>query len=223
VVDLLAAGFRLALLRGGGRSASRDAGAIQGTAGHALVAAMDRACRARGVPAVAIAVLTRVLVEVAVAGAARRPRPAPRLLRVLEAEAVDHLLAAGAVPVLGGAGTVLVTHGEREPRGVAGSVDADLVAETLATAVRADRLLLLTGVEQVAVGFGTARAIAVERLTVAEARLLLAAGEFPLRSMGVKIEAAVRFVEAGGREALVTTPARAGDALGGRAGTRVVP
>ena len=72
-------------------------------------------------------------------------------------------------------------------------------------------------------GHRTERAIGIERLSLAEARALLKAREFPSGSIGPKVEAAVDFVEAGGREAIITSLAAIRAALDGRAGTRVVP
>ena len=73
------------------------------------------------------------------------------------------------------------------------------------------------------VGPQDARAIGIERLSLAEARALLTAREFPPGSIGPKIEAAVDFVAAGGREGIITSLAAIRAALDGRAGTRVVP
>jgi carbamate kinase len=59
-------------------------------------------------------------------------------------------------------------------------------------------------------------------VTDLELRELAAAGEFPAGTMGPKVDAALRFVAAGGREAIVMSPARMAAALGGRDGTHVV-
>jgi carbamate kinase len=62
---------------------------------------------------------------------------------------------------------------------------------------------------------------ALASLTAAEARALYDAGQFPKGSMGPKIDAALKFVEAGGREVLITDPSSLSDALEGRSGTYV--
>lgn len=152
----------------------------------------------------------------------RRVVPSPRPLRVLEAELVRRLSEAGAVPIACGGGGVPVVESEAGYRGVEAVVEKDLTTEVLATGLHADRLLFLTGVERVAVGFGTPRAIGIERLAVAEARALLAAGEFPPGSMGPKVEASLRFVEAGGREAIITSLDQVRAAIDGKAGTHIV-
>jgi carbamate kinase len=152
----------------------------------------------------------------------RRVVPSPEPHAILEAELVRRLSETGAVPIACGGGGVPVVDTPAGYRGVEAVVEKDLASERLATALGADRLLLLTGVPQVVVGFGTPRAIGIERLTVAEARALLAAGEFPPGSMGPKVEAAARFVEGGGREAIITSLADARAAIDGQAGTHVV-
>jgi carbamate kinase len=58
---------------------------------------------------------------------------------------------------------------------------------------------------------------------VDEARTYLDAGEFPKGSMGPKIEAAIHFLERGGQEVLITTPAALERAMGGETGTRILP
>jgi carbamate kinase len=162
-----------------------------------------------------------VLVEDAGRGF-RRVVASPRPLRVLEAPLVACLAEAGAVPVACGGGGVPVVETPDGFRGVEAVVEKDYSTEVLATALRADRVVFLTDVAQVAVRHGTPQAIGIERLAPAEARALAAAGEFPPGSMGPKVDAAVRFVEAGGREAIITSLERAREALDGRAGTRVV-
>jgi carbamate kinase len=152
----------------------------------------------------------------------RRVVPSPRPLRVLEADLVHRLLQAGAVAIACGAGGVPVVEEPGGYRGVDAVIETDLASEVLATGLGAFRILFLTDVERVAVNFGTPQGLEIERLTIAEARALLGAGEFAPGSMGPKVEASVRFVEAGGREAIITAPARVRAAVEGEAGTRVL-
>ncbi|MEO6711835.1 MAG: carbamate kinase, partial [Mycobacteriales bacterium] len=107
-------------------------------------------------------------------------------------------------------------------RGVEAVVDKDLTASRLARLVGADVLLILTEVSVVQQGFGTPDAKPLTRLTAADARALLDAGEFPAGSMGPKIEAACLFVESGGTRAVITDLDSATAALAGDAGTQIV-
>lgn len=157
------------------------------------------------------------------AAARRRAVASPRPRRVLEADVIRRLADAGAVTIAAGGGGVPVVATAAGHRGVEAVLQEDATAGLLATALAADRLVFLTGVDQVEVGHRTERAIGIERLSLAEARALLRAREFPSGSIGPKVEAAVDFVESGGREAIITSLAAIHAALDGRAGTRVVP
>ena len=101
-------------------------------------------------------------------------------------------------------------------------IDKDFASALLARAVGADLLCITTGVDRVAVDFGTPDERALDVVSVDEARRHLADGQFPAGSMGPKIEAALGFVEAGGDEVLITSPDRLADALRGTTGTRIV-
>jgi carbamate kinase len=153
----------------------------------------------------------------------RRVVASPLPLGIVEERPLLQIVEAGHVVVAAGGGGVPVVDDGGELRGVEAVVDKDRTAARLARLVGADLLLILTEVEVVQRGFGTPDATPLPRLSAAEARALLAAGEFPEGSMGPKIEAACDFVENGGPRAVVTSLARAADAVDGKAGTEVVP
>jgi carbamate kinase len=152
----------------------------------------------------------------------RRVVPSPAPIEVLEWLEVNTLLDAGDVVIAGGGGGVPVSRREETLVGVEAVIDKDATAALIGRLLRADDLLLLTGVERVMLGFGTPAERAVDTLTLAEARAHLAEGEFPPGSMGPKIAAAISFVEDGGSRAVITSLERGADALAGRAGTRIV-
>ena len=107
--------------------------------------------------------------------------------------------------------------------GKEGVVDKDLASAILARDVDAQILLILTDVARVQTGFGTLMPVDLEQLKVAEARELLAGGEFGDGSMGPKIRAAIGFIEGGGNRAVIGDLDTAAEALEGRAGTAIVP
>jgi len=163
-----------------------------------------------------------VLVEDAGRGY-RRLVPSPRPVRVVEADAIAALLEAGFLVIAGGGGGIPVV--EVEPgvyRGVEAVVDKDFASSHLAAHLGASTFVLSTGVEKVAVGFRTPAQRFLDRITLAEARRHLDAGEFPEGSMGPKVRAAIEFVERGGGRAIITSPAHIGDAMAGRTGTHLV-
>jgi carbamate kinase len=151
----------------------------------------------------------------------RRVVPSPMPVEVVEADEVRRLLDAGEVVVACGGGGVPVAREGDDLVGVDAVIDKDFAAALIGSLVGADTLLLVTGVDHVLLDFGTPRERPVAGMTVAEARAHLVDGQFPPGSMGPKIEAAARFVEAGGTDALVTSLERVGEALAGRGGTRI--
>jgi carbamate kinase len=153
----------------------------------------------------------------------RRVVPSPEPQGFLETDAIRALVESGFVVVASGGGGIPVVREAAGIRGVDAVIDKDLSAQRLASAVGADVLVLLTAVDRVWLGFGTARQRAVDAMTVDEAERHLADGEFPPGSMGPKVTSAIRFVRAGGRRAVITSPPRAREGLAGRAGTSVVP
>ena len=152
----------------------------------------------------------------------RRVVASPEPVRFVEQGPLVALVDSGNVVVAAGGGGVPVVEHRGQLRGVEAVVDKDRSAALLAQAVGADLLLILTEVERVQTGFGTPSARVLDQLTVAQARALLTAGEFPEGSMGPKVEACVRFVETGGRAAIGSL-SQAAAVLAGTAGTAFIP
>jgi carbamate kinase len=153
----------------------------------------------------------------------RRVVPSPEPREILEAGVIRSLARRGMVVIAAGGGGIPVVRRGRKFVGVDAVIDKDLSAERLATEIGADELLMLTGVDRVALDFGTPHERAVRSMTAEEAEAHLAEGQFPAGSMGPKITAAVRFVRAGGEAAVITSPRRAVAAVAGGHGTRIVP
>lgn len=148
----------------------------------------------------------------------RRVVASPYPLRLVEEGPLRALVDSGHVVVAAGGGGVPVVEHEGALRGVEAVVDKDRTAALLARAVGADTLLVLTEVPRVQVRYGTPEAEELSSLSVATARELLAAGEFPEGSMGPKVEACADFVEGGGQAAIGALEDVA-ELLAGRAGT----
>jgi len=152
----------------------------------------------------------------------RRVVPSPRPLRIVEADAIRTLLDAGLLVVAaGGGGIPVVEDADGRLRGVEAVIDKDRSSATLAAYLGIPRLIITTGVERVAIHYGQPDQRWLDHMSVAEARLHHAAGEFPPGSMGPKIEAALTFLENGGKEVIITAPSHLVDAVTGRSGTRI--
>jgi carbamate kinase len=152
----------------------------------------------------------------------RRVVPSPRPVRVVESSVIKRLSDQGVIVIAaGGGGVPVVERADGTLKGVDAVVDKDLTTSLLAREAGSELFINLTEVDMVYEGFGTPGARGLEELNVEEARGYLERGEFPPGSMGPKIEAAVEFLEHGGKEVVITTPEKLDAALAGRAGTRL--
>jgi carbamate kinase len=150
----------------------------------------------------------------------RRVVASPEPLELVELPLIKVLLESGALVVCaGGGGIPVVADASGALRGVEAVVDKDLTSALLAGAVDADALMLLTDVDAVIDGFGTPEARPIRHATPSELRAL----SFPAGSMGPKVEAACRFVEATGRMAAIGRLDAAEALLDRTAGTIVSP
>lgn len=154
----------------------------------------------------------------------RRVVPSPQPVKIVEREAILTLVDSGALVIAAGGGGIPVARTPKGTlRGVEGVIDKDLAAAVLARDVGAQELYVLTAVKRVSLDFGTDRERPLERLSVAEARRHMAEGQFPAGSMGPKMEAVCRFIEQGGRRALITDVLTLSEAMEGKTGTWIVP
>jgi carbamate kinase len=152
----------------------------------------------------------------------RRVVASPEPLEILDAPAVAALMSAGYVVVAaGGGGIPVVRDPDGSVRGVEAVIDKDLSAALLGRAVAADVLVIATDVPAAAVDFGTPHARPLGHVTTTELRGLEGEGQFTSGSMGPKVDAACRFVEAGGERAVITSLDLIADAVAGRTGTNV--
>ncbi len=130
---------------------------------------------------------------------------------------------AGHIVVACGGGGIPIVRGEnRDYEGIEAVIDKDLTSSVLAAEIGAELLIILTDVPQVYVHYGKPEQKALGAVTLEEIEALQAEGHFGKGSMGPKVEAIVNFLKAGGKRGLITSPARLGDAMDGRAGTHFV-
>jgi len=155
----------------------------------------------------------------------RRVVASPDPKEIVEFESIKTLIDSGVVVIsTGGGGIPVIDKGNGEYMGVAAVIDKDFGSSLLAQNLGADLFLISTAVEKVAINFGTPMQKWIDRMTLAEARNYLVEGKhFAKGSMAPKIEAIIRFLEHGGKQALITNPENIGRALKGETGTWIVP
>lgn len=153
----------------------------------------------------------------------RRVVASPLPKEIIEFDAVKTLIDAGQIVItVGGGGIPVIDRGDGELIGTAAVIDKDFASSLLAQALKADLFLIATAVEKVAIHFGKPEQKWLDTMTVAEAKAYLAEGShFAKGSMAPKIQAAIWYLENGGKEALITNPESIGRALKGETGTQI--
>lgn len=148
----------------------------------------------------------------------RRVVASPEPVELVEMSTIRMLLGDGTVIICAGGGGIPVCRtADGLLRGVEAVVDKDLTAALLARELSADVLLFLTDVPEVESNFGTSSAQVIKSISPAALREL----PFPAGSMGPKVEAACRFVEATGHRAVIGRLEDAVEMLQGSRGTNV--
>ena len=154
----------------------------------------------------------------------RRVVPSPIPLEIVEKKTIKTLVQNGIIVISsGGGGIPVYVENEGKLEGVDAVIDKDRASAVLARDIGAELLLILTEVEKVALNYGTLLQEDLDRLTVEEAKKYLAEKHFPPGSMGPKIEAAIQFLESGGKEVIITSISKAYDSVKKKsAGTKIV-
>ena len=136
---------------------------------------------------------------------------------------VDALASRGTIVIAGGGGGIPVVRdagGIR--RGIEAVIDKDLTSQHMANVLGIEHMMILTSVSQVALNFGTDRAEWLGTVPVSQMKRYQVEGHFADGSMGPKVEAAIRFIERGGKHAIIAHLEESLPALMGKAGTHIV-
>lgn len=154
----------------------------------------------------------------------RRVVPSPLPEEIVELPTIKAVLNQGIVVItVGGGGIPVIDVGKGEYRGTAAVIDKDFASSLLALEVKADLFLIATAVEKVAINFGKPNQQWLDKITLAEAKQYLDEGtHFAKGSMAPKIQAIIKFLEAGGKHAIITNPENIGRALRGETGTHLL-
>jgi carbamate kinase len=151
----------------------------------------------------------------------RRVIASPQPVRVIEAPIIERLAREGTLIIACGGGGIAVEQlANGELRGLEAVIDKDRASALLAIEMKADLLMIPTGVPRVAIRFGQPDQQWLDRISVAQAEAYAAEGHFGAGSMGPKIEALLKFVKGhvGGR-GVITNPENIERALRGETGT----
>lgn len=145
--------------------------------------------------------------------------PSPKPKAIIEARTIQSLVRQGNIVIAAGGGGIPVYKEKNKLQGIAAVIDKDFAAACVARDIRANTLLILTGVPNVYLHYKKNNQTPLKILTARKASQYLAQGEFPEGSMGPKMEAAIDFLAHGGEKVIITSPERLHAALKGKAGT----
>ncbi|MCL5428588.1 MAG: carbamate kinase [Chloroflexi bacterium] len=143
---------------------------------------------------------------------------------IIEAPAIKKLIEHDFTVIgVGGGGIPVIEDDAGDLVGTAAVIDKDFASSLLAREIKADLLLISTAVEKVAINFNKPNQKNLDRMTIAEAEQYIKEGHFAKGSMLPKVQAAILFLMAGGKQALITDPPNITNALNGKTGTWIVP
>jgi len=152
----------------------------------------------------------------------RRFVASPKPLEIVEAKPILTLLQAGVIVIAVGGGGIPVLKTNSGFKGIAAVIDKDLASSLLASTIGAELFLISTSVAKVFRNYNRPDQKPIDEMTVEEAKALYQAGHFAVGSMAPKIEAAISFLDKGGKLVIITNPINIALALKGDAGTRIV-
>lgn len=153
----------------------------------------------------------------------RKVVPSPKPIDIVPKWIIRDLVMSGRVVIAaGGGGIPVIINSRGLYEGVEAVIDKDYAASLLAREVGVELFIILTGIDRVYYNFGRPNQKPLPIITVEEAKKYLAEGQFPPGSMGPKIKAAIEYIEAGGKEVLITSASHLKAALINRSGTRIV-
>ncbi|WEG73974.1 carbamate kinase [Vagococcus intermedius] len=135
----------------------------------------------------------------------RKVVPSPRPIEIIGHQIITYLLEKQVITISAGGGGIPVV---REPllRGIEAVIDKDFASEKLAELVGADALIILTGVDYVALDYGTDKQRDLTKVSISELETYKEAGQFAPGSMLPKVEAVITFVKSGAnKKAMITS------------------
>ena len=152
----------------------------------------------------------------------RRVVASPKPIKIIEQNIINSLIINDYLVIaVGGGGIPVIQNDDGSLRGVPAVIDKDRASALLAENLKADFLIISTAIERVCLNFGEENQKEIMEMTLSEAKQYCDEGHFKSGSMLPKMEAAIEFLENGGKEVIITTPALLTDAVFGDAGTKI--
>jgi carbamate kinase len=153
----------------------------------------------------------------------RRIVPSPEPIEIVEEGIIRDLIHGGALVIAAGGGGIPVMREGQELRGVEAVIDKDRASAVLASHLGVDVFAISTDTDFVYLDYKKPSQRPLYSVTVSELEEHEREGQFPAGNMGPKIESALSFLRAGGREVVITCYERLCDAVLSGGGTHILP
>ncbi|WP_346313222.1 carbamate kinase [Borrelia miyamotoi] len=153
----------------------------------------------------------------------RRVVASPKPIEIIEIEEISELMNKGFIVIAcGGGGIPVIIDDKGVLKGVSGVIDKDFSSSRLGQDVGADKLVMVTAVDQVALNFGKRDEILLDKISSVDLRRYIGEGHFASGSMLPKVEASIEFVESGKRrEVIITSLNKIIEGVNGQEGTMI--
>ena len=154
----------------------------------------------------------------------RRMVASPLPQEIVEKNVINKLVRDGyCVISVGGGGIPVIKREDGSLQGIDAVIDKDFATSLLAADIKADVLIISTGVPTVYLNYGKPDEKALDKVTLSELKQYVAENHFAPGSMLPKIQAVINFLENGGKEAIITNPESLEEAVAGKTGTHIYP
>ncbi len=153
----------------------------------------------------------------------RRVVPSPEPVEIVELEVIRSLVNRGVLVVACGGGGIPVVRSGGQLKGVEAVIDKDRASALLASQLGMDIFAISTDIDFVYLDYKKPAQRQLRSIAASELEAHYKAGHFPAGNMGPKVESALRFLKAGGKEVVITSYEHLTEAVAGRMGTRIVP
>ncbi len=153
----------------------------------------------------------------------RRVVPSPEPTEIVELEVIRDLVNDGVLVVACGGGGIPVVRENGKLLGVEAVIDKDRASSLLASELGVDIFAISTDTDFVYLDYKRPTQRPLTRVSALDMERHYRDGHFPPGNMGPKVESVLRFLKNGGKEAVITSYGHLYDAVGGGAGTHIVP
>lgn len=153
----------------------------------------------------------------------RRVVPSPEPVEIVELDVIRSLVSQGVLVVACGGGGIPVVRENGNLHGVEAVIDKDRASALLASQLGVDVFAISTDTDYVYLDYKKPTQKPLTRVTASDLQQHYSAGHFPPGNMGPKVESALHFLQAGGKEVVITSYEHLREAVAGRAGTHVFP